>query len=65
LTREVPACGKGYSYDVTEEAQDAERRCLFRFIEDLVLWENTMNEKVLGQAREGIRIGHREEILNR
>lgn len=35
----------------TEEAQEQERQRLFRLIEELVLWENTTNEKVLNQAR--------------
>src|SRR5947209_9029971 len=39
----------------TPEAQDAERQRLFRIIEELVLWENTTNEQVLEQAREGSR----------
>lgn len=38
----------------TEEAQEKERQRLFRLIEELVLWENTTNETVLGQAREEI-----------
>jgi putative DNA methylase len=38
----------------TEKAQEAERQRLFRIIEDLVLWENTTNEKVLQQARDEI-----------
>ncbi len=38
----------------TEEAQEKERQRLFRLIEDLVLWENTNNERVLGQARDEI-----------
>src|SRR5271165_6795425 len=38
----------------TEEAQEEERQRLFRLIEELVLWENTTNEKVLDQAREEI-----------
>jgi len=38
----------------TEEAQEGERQRLFRLIEQLVLWENTTNETVLGQAREEI-----------
>jgi putative DNA methylase len=38
----------------TEEAQETERQRLFRLIEQLVLWENTANEKILGQAREEI-----------
>ena len=38
----------------TEEAQEVERQRLFRLIEELVKWENTTNEAVLGQAREEI-----------
>ena len=33
---------------------DEERQRLFHIIEDLVLWENTTNEKVLQQARDEI-----------
>ncbi|MBV8113950.1 MAG: DUF1156 domain-containing protein, partial [Silvibacterium sp.] len=35
----------------TKEAQEKERQRLFRLIEQLVLWENTTNEKVLDEAR--------------
>jgi adenine-specific DNA methylase len=38
----------------TEKAQEKERQRLFRIIEDLVLWENTTNEKVLRPARDEI-----------
>ena len=38
----------------TEKAQEKERQRLFRIIEDLVLWENTTNEKILQQARDEI-----------
>ncbi|MBU1342384.1 MAG: DUF1156 domain-containing protein [Proteobacteria bacterium] len=38
----------------TEKAQEKERQRLFGIIEDLVLWENTTNEKVLQQARNEI-----------
>ncbi|WP_435549795.1 DUF1156 domain-containing protein [Desulfobacterium sp. N47] len=38
----------------TEKAQEKERQRLFKIIEDLVLWENTTNEKVLQQARDEI-----------
>jgi putative DNA methylase len=38
----------------TEKAQEKERQRLFRIIEQLVLWENTTNEKVLQQARDEI-----------
>lgn len=34
----------------TEKAQEKERQRLFRIIEELVLWENTTNERVLQQA---------------
>jgi putative DNA methylase len=37
-----------------ESAQEKERQRLFRIIEDLVLWENTTNERVLQQARDEI-----------
>ena len=39
----------------TEEEQKKERDRLFRIIEDLVLWENTTNERVLEKARAEIR----------
>lgn len=35
----------------TEEAQEGERQRLFRIIEELVKWENSTNETVLGAAR--------------
>lgn len=39
----------------TEETQEKERQRLFRLIEELVLWENTNNERVVASAREEIR----------
>ncbi|MBY5371750.1 DUF1156 domain-containing protein [Rhizobium leguminosarum] len=39
----------------TPEAQEAERKRLFKIIEDLVLWENSTNEEVLERARAEIR----------
>lgn len=39
----------------THEAQEAERKRLFRIIEDLVKWENSTNEEVLERARKEIR----------
>ncbi len=39
----------------TLEAQAAERERLFGILRELVLWENTGNEKVLGEARAEIR----------
>lgn len=38
----------------TEEAQQEERDRLFRIIEELVKWENSSNEKVLGKVRREI-----------
>ncbi len=38
----------------TEKEQEQERQRLFRIIEELVLWENTTNEKVLQAARDEI-----------
>lgn len=39
----------------TPEAQEAERKRLFKIIEDLVIWENSTNEEVLERARAEIR----------
>ena len=39
----------------TDEEQKKERDRLFKIIEDLVLWENTTNERVLEKARAEIR----------
>lgn len=38
----------------TEKAQEKERKRLFKIIEDLVLWENSTNERVLQAARDEI-----------
>jgi len=35
----------------TEELQNAERQRLFKILEDLVIWENSTNEKVLDAAK--------------
>src|SRR6516164_9524165 len=35
----------------TDQAQETERQRLFRIIEELVKWENSNNETVLGAAR--------------
>ena len=43
----------------TEEAQEKERRRLFRLIEELVKWENTTNEALLQAARDEIRASWR------
>lgn len=39
----------------TKEAQERERERLLALMEELVVWENTTNEEVLGRAREEIR----------
>ena len=39
----------------TETSQEAERKRLFKLIEDLVKWENTTNENLLNAARAEIR----------
>ena len=39
----------------TKEAQERERDRLLALMEELVVWENTTNEEVLGRAREEIR----------
>jgi putative DNA methylase len=44
----------------TEEAQEAERQRLFLLIEELVLWENATNQKVLKKACDEIWKGWRE-----
>jgi putative DNA methylase len=38
----------------TEQAQEMERQRLFRLIEQLVMWENTSNERVLDEAQKEI-----------
>ncbi len=39
----------------TEEAQEEERQRLFRILEDLVVWENSNDERVLAAAKAEIR----------
>ena len=43
--------GGGFKYGMNKEKATIERGRLFKIIEDLVLWENTKNEKVLARAR--------------
>lgn len=43
--------GGGFKYGVNKEKAEIERERLFKIIEDLVQWENTNNEEVLGRAR--------------
>ena len=38
----------------TEEEQNKERQCLFKILEDLVVWENSNNEQVLEAAKKEI-----------
>ena len=50
------ALSEGASFASLEEAAaDAERRRLFALVEELVQWENTTNEDVLGRARSEMR----------
>lgn len=46
----------------TVEAQDAERARLHALIERLVVWENSNDETILGQAREEIRKSNNGEL---
>jgi putative DNA methylase len=39
----------------TKEAQDQERQRLFRLLEELVKWDNSTNDEILGRARDEIR----------
>src|SRR4051794_28517739 len=39
----------------TEEDQDRERQRLFEVMKELILWENSLNERVLATARAEIR----------
>ena len=46
----------------TDEDQEKERERLFKIIEDLVIWENSTNEKVLERARVEIRKSCGDEL---
>src|SRR5262249_19184821 len=51
----------------TDEAQQVERERLFRIIEELVKWDNSNDDRVLGMAREEIRKatnGHPPPVLD-
>ena len=50
----LPVTEPGSAPTLDEMLADQERQRLFRIIEDLVLWENTNNEKVLQAARDEI-----------
>jgi putative DNA methylase len=52
--------GGGFKYGKNKKEAAAERRRLFKIIEDLVLWENTDNEDVLERARAEIRRSWRD-----
>ena len=50
-----PGGERGYFAGMTKVQAAAKREELFKIIEDLVQWENTNNEEVLGRARAAIR----------
>ena len=52
--------GGGFKYGKNKKEAAAERKRLFKIIEDLVLWENTTNEEVLERGRVEIRRSWRE-----
>ncbi|MHB8353133.1 MAG: DUF1156 domain-containing protein [Burkholderiales bacterium] len=52
--------GGGFKYGMNKEKAAIERERLFKIIEDLVRWESTTNEEVLGRARAEIRRSWRE-----
>ena len=55
-----PGGERGYYAGKTRAQADAEREKLFQIMRDLVLWENTNNEEVLGRARAEIAKSWRE-----
>lgn len=55
-----PGGERGYYAGKTRAQADAEREELFQIMRDLVLWENTNNEEVLGRARAAIARSWRE-----
>ncbi|MFN9726798.1 DUF1156 domain-containing protein [Acidovorax sp.] len=55
-----PGGERGYYAGKTKAQADAEREELFQILRDLVLWENTNNEEVLGRARAAIAKSWRE-----
>jgi len=55
-----PGGERGYFAGMTKAQAKAKRDDLFKIIEDLVKWENTNNEEVLGRARAAIRDSWRE-----
>ena len=58
--------GDGFKYGKNKKEAAEERKRLFRILEELVLWENINNERVLEEARAEIRRSWREVCeLNR
>lgn len=58
--------GGGFKYGRNKKEAAEERKRLFRILEELVLWENTTNERVLEEARTEIRRSWQEVCeLNR
>lgn len=55
-----PGGERGYYAGKTKVQADAKREELFQIMRDLVLWENTNNEEVLGRARAAIAKSWRE-----
>lgn len=55
-----PGGERGYYAGKTRAQADAEREELFQIMRDLVQWENTNNEEVLGRARAAIAKSWRE-----
>lgn len=55
-----PGGERGYYAGKTRAQADAEREELFQILRELVLWENTNNEEVLGRARAAIAKSWRE-----
>ena len=55
-----PGGERGYYAGKTKAQADAEREELFQIMRDLVQWENTNNEEVLGRARAAIAKSWRE-----
>jgi putative DNA methylase len=55
-----PGGERGYFAGMTKAQAAVKREELFKIIEDLVLWENTNNEEVLGRAQAAIRESWRE-----
>ena len=55
-----PGGERGYYAGKTKAQADAEREELFQIMRDLVLWENTNNDEVLGRARAAIAKSWRE-----